>query len=326
MSETANRLLNLLSLLQAPRHWTGPQLAARLEVTVRTVRRDVDRLRSLGYPVDSTAGPDGGYRLAAGASMPPLVLDDAEAVAVAVCLRAGTNGSVADVADAAISALAKLEGVLPTRLRPQVAALGSMTVSLSGVDASGVDPATLVTIAQACRESLVLRFGYRDGHGRSSERRTEPFRLVHTGRRWYLVARDQDRSAWRTFRVDRMVNPTCPGHRFVRSDPPDAARFVAESITTNPYRHQASVLLHAPAAVAAERVPPTVGVVEAIDVDTSRLTTGADDLTALAIHLALLGVDFTVEAPAALATLVRQLGDRLLSSAGVPGSTTATMT
>jgi predicted DNA-binding transcriptional regulator YafY len=202
MLETSARLLRLLALLQARRDWSGAELGERLEVDVRTVRRDIDRLRSLGYPVSASSGLGGGYQLAAGSSMPPLLLDDEETVAVAVALRAAAS-SVARLEETAIRALVKLEQLLPARLRRRVSALHSVTISLAPATA-GPDATMLATIAAACRDHELLELGYRARSGEASHRVVEPIRLVHTDRRWYLVAWDRHRSAWRTFRVDRI--------------------------------------------------------------------------------------------------------------------------
>jgi predicted DNA-binding transcriptional regulator YafY len=353
--DTAARLLHLLSLLQSRRDWVGDELAGRLGVTTRTIRRDVDRLRGLGYPVRAAPGVAGGYRLGAGGALPPLLLDDDEAVAVAVGLRTAAGGTVAGMEETSVRALAKLEQVLPPRLRERVAAVQGSTVPLLAGGPT-VDAGALATIAAACRDSVGLHFEYvRDGAESSStlapptraRRTVEPHRLVHTGRRWYLVARDPDRAVaggidhplhpqnpdqhshpdqhslpdqhshrehdgWRTFRVDRMVDVRSTDRRFIPRDPPDAATFVSTSVSSAPYRHQARVRMHAPAAVVAARVPPTVGLVERVDDNTCVLTTGSNSLDSLAVHLAAIGVDFTVLAPPELAERVHTLGERLL--------------
>jgi len=312
MADRAYRLLRLLSAMQSRAHWTGPELAEPLGVTVRTVRRDIEELRSFGYPVDSDPGREGGYRLAPGASLPPLVLDDDEAVAVAVCLRAGAAGTVRGVGDAAVAALTKLEGVLPLHLRSQVSALGTMTETLGGDDA-GVDAELLVTLAHAARELLVVELDYRDRRARTSRRRVEPYRVVQASRRWYLLARDQQRDAWRTFRLDRIKDSSVAGHRFRRFDAPeDAAAFVAHSLTTAPYAYETETLLHAPIAEVADRIGPTIGTLETVDEHTTRLRMGADDLRYIALRLAGLGIDFTVLSPAELDDELEDLG-RLLT-------------
>jgi predicted DNA-binding transcriptional regulator YafY len=315
--ETSARLLRLLSLLQVRPDWTGTELADRLEVTARTLRRDVQKLRSLGYPVEATPGVAGGYRLGAGAALPPLLLDDDEAVAVALGLRTAASHSVTGVAEASVRALAKLEQVLPARLRERTAALGQATVPLA-VSGPPVDPAALTAIARACRNRELLRFSYRSRTGeptqrsvQPTQRTVEPHRLVQAGNRWYLVARDTDLQDWRTFRVDRIsaVEPT--GVRFVPRDPPDAAAFVSRAVSVAPYRYQARVLVHASAEEVTALIPPTAGVVEPSGPDACVLSTGAGDLTWMAMHLAALGPDFKVLEPPELIEEMRTLASRL---------------
>ena len=313
MVETSARLLQLLSLLQARPEWPGAELAARLEVTPRTLRRDIQRLRDLGYPVQASRGVAGGYRLGAGSSLPPLLLDDEEAIAVVVSLRTAASHTVTGIEETSLRALAKLEQVLPARLRERTAALQQVTVPLAGPRPT-IEPAALMTIAGACRRNVRLAFGYRDHHGAESRRVTEPHRLVHGGHRWYLVARDVDRGEWRTFRADRISDPEPTGVRFVPQDPPDAARFVARAVSAAPYRVQASVVVHAPASAVAEQVTPTSGVVEPLSEDSCLLTTGADSVEAVAFHLGLLGLEFTVREPPELIEHIRQLAGRLQRS------------
>lgn len=317
MLDSSARLLRLLSLLQSRREWAGAELADRLGITVRTVRRDVERLRALGYPVRATPGAAGGYRLGAGASLPPLLLDDDEAVAVAVGLRTAAGGTVSGIEETSLRALAKLEQVLPPRLRHRVTALQAATVALAPA-APAVDASTLAVIAAACRDAERLRFGYQDRDSVVSSREVEPHRLVHTGRHWYLVARDVQREAWRSFRVDRMTEPAPTGRRFTPQDPPDAAAYVSQAVSTAPYRHRARVRLHAPAEVVAQRVPPTVGQLAALDASSCLLTTGSDSLDAIAAHLAWLGIAFDVLEPAELVDRVRALADLLGRSAVAP--------
>src|ERR671914_1812726 len=212
MRQTASRLLELLSLLQARRDWPGAELARRLEVSGRTVRRDVERLRELGYPVESLTGPAGGYRLRAGTAMPPLLLDDEEAIAIAVGLRTAARASVTGIEETSIRALVKLEQVLPTHLRRRVAALGAATIAAPAPGPT-VDPQHLTTIAAACRDSECLRFEYRSRDGTATRREVEPDSLVNLGRRWYLVCWDRRREGWRTFRVDRLTRPAATGVR-----------------------------------------------------------------------------------------------------------------
>ncbi|WP_199239487.1 YafY family protein [Streptomyces sp. ICBB 8177] len=315
MLETSARLLRLLSLLQARREWSGAQLAERLEVTTRTVRRDVDRLRGLGYPVHATSGTAGGYRLGAGAELPPLLLDDEEAVAVALCLRTGASGGVAGMAETAARALAKLEQVLPSRLRHRVQATEAIAVSAQD-GAPTVAQAVLTAIGAACRDHERLRFDYTGHDGRVGRREVEPHRLVHLARRWYLLAWDTERGDWRTFRVDRMVPATPTGPRFTpREPPPDAAAYVARGVTSAVYRHRAVVTLHAPAERVAEYTTQGTATVEAVDDTRCVLRTGFASLDALAVYIALFGVEFEIHEPPELAARMREVGERLLRAA-----------
>lgn len=231
MLSTSARLLELLSLLQSRREWSAAELCARLDVGARTIRRDMQRLRELGYPVDATPGVAGGYRLAAGASLPPLLLDQDEAVAVAVGLRAAASVGVAGIEETSLSALAKLESMLPSAARRRVAAVASAMTSYPGWGPL-VDAEVLATAAAAARDGECLRFAYRDAGGERSRRLVEPLRLVYTGRVWYLVAWDCTREDWRTFRVDRIVAPLSRDRRFALREPParDIARYVQRSI------------------------------------------------------------------------------------------------
>src|ERR1700677_2067928 len=260
MLETSARLLRLLSLFQAQRYWSGVELSERLEVTPRTLRRDVDRLRSLGYPVNSTSGAAGGYQLGAGATLPPLLLDDDEAVAVAVGLRNAASGTVAGIEEASLRALSKLEQVLPSRLRTRVTALHAFILPLANTGPT-VDAKTLSVIAGACRDCEKLRFGYRSRDGAATTREVEPHRLVHTGRRWYLCAWDLGRNNWRTFRIDRIAPKLSTGSRFAPRQPPegDFAAYVSRSVSYAPHAHQARIVLQASVEMAADRVPPMAG-------------------------------------------------------------------
>ncbi|MEV5581002.1 helix-turn-helix transcriptional regulator [Streptomyces parvus] len=314
MLETSARLLRLLSLLQTHRDWSGADLADRLGVTPRTVRRDVDKLRELGYPVNAARGTGGGYQLGAGAELPPLLLDDEEAVAVAVGLRTAAGHGIEGIGESSVRALAKLEQVLPNRLRRRVGALGAFTVPmLHGQDASVVDPGLLTELAAACRDAERLRFAYRTHGGEPSRRTVEPHRLVCTERRWYLVAWDLEREDWRTFRADR-ITPTPPhGPRFVPRPPPaeDLAAYVSQGVAVSAYAARAVILLRAPLAEAAQRISPSAGVLETVDADTCRLTTGAPDLTVLVIHVLMMGIDFEVIEPPELTDLMRDARERL---------------
>jgi len=305
---TSARLLQLLSLLQTRRDWSGTELAERLEVGVRTVRRDVDRLRGLGYPVQATPGVAGGYRLGAGAEMPPLLLDEEEAVAVAVGLRTAASVGVAGIEETSVRALAKLEQVLPSRLRRRVNAVGSATVPYPGTGPA-VDAETLAIIAGAARDHERLRFKYRTHEGQAGRRVVEPHGLVHTGKRWYLVAFDTGRDEWRTFRVDRIDGRPSTDRRFTPREPPakDIANYVSQSVSSARNQWQAKVILHAPLAEVSPRVPRTVGTLEAIDERTTLLRTGADWLGGLAVYVADIGVDFEVLEPPELVQVVKQL-------------------
>jgi predicted DNA-binding transcriptional regulator YafY len=304
--ETSARLLRLLSLLQARRDWSGGLLAERLGVTLRTVRRDVDRLRELGYPVVSRPGAAGGYRLAAGTAMPPLLLDDDEAVAVAVGLR--TAGSVTGIEETSVRASAKLEQVLPARLRGRVAAVGAATVSLAGGGPT-VDPALLTVLATACRDREALRFDYVRSGGVGSRRVVEPVRLACTGRRWYLLCWDRSVPGWRTLRVDRIGSVPSSAGRFPPREPPeeDVAAYVSRAISTAPYRYQGKVLLYASAEVAAERVSSAAGVIEARDAETCVLHVGGPSLAAFPVFVAGIGFEFEVLEPPELVAEVRRL-------------------
>jgi predicted DNA-binding transcriptional regulator YafY len=311
--DTPARLLRLLSLLQSRRAWSGPELAERLSVSGRTVRNDIERLRGLGYPVHATRGAVGGYRLGAGAALPPLLLDDDEAVAVAVGLRTAAGGAIAGIEEASVRALAKLEQVLPTRLRRRVAALGEFTVRVPpDTAAPAVDPGLLTLLAAVCRDHERLRFDYRDHAGGASVRTVEPHRIVTWGRRWYLVAWDVDRGDWRTFRVDRISPREPTGPRFAPRTPPsdDLAAYVSENVSAAAWRYRARITVYAPAREVADRITPAVGTVEPIDEHSCTLVTGADTLETLSVYIGLLGVDFTVTEPPELVARLRELAGR----------------
>lgn len=317
MLQTSARLLRLLSLFQAQRYWGGEELSKRLEVTARTLRRDVDRLRSLGYPVHSTSGIAGGYQLGAGATLPPLLLDDDEAVAVALGLRTSASSGVTGIEEASVRALLKLEQVLPPRLRHRVAALHGFIVPLE-TRAPTVDANLLSIIAGACRDNEGIRFSYHNRTGAPSTRAVEPHRVVHTGYRWYLVAWDIGRKDWRTFRVDRIEGKPKTSTRFKPRKPPegDFAAFVSKSLSQVPYPFRARVTLHAPVEALAKRIPPSAGVLETIDENSCMLHTGSHSLESMAIHLAWLGVAFQVHEPPELITHLRTLADRFHAAAG----------
>lgn len=306
MLETSARLLRMLSLLQSPRDWTGPELAERLGVTTRTVRNDVDRLRNLGYPVHATPGAAGGYKLGAGASLPPLLLDDEEAVAIALSLR--TQDS-----ETATRALAKLEQVLPSRLRHRVAAVQEFTVGT----AKEMDPQVMVAVVNACRARERLRFDYVRFNGTEDRREVEPYRLVHVRGRWYLVAWDVGRQDWRTFRADR-ISPRVPtGPRFAPRELPDLEAYLAQGLATAAWRFRATVLVHAPAEEVALKVPAAL--VEAVDTATCRMTAGADTAEMLAVYLGMLGCEFEVDGPPELVQHLGKTADRFRRAINTAG-------
>ncbi|SED18733.1 Predicted DNA-binding transcriptional regulator YafY, contains an HTH and WYL domains [Streptomyces sp. TLI_105] len=318
MTDTPARLLNLLSLLQTPREWPGSELAERLSVSPRTIRRDIDRLRDLGYPVEATMGAVGGYRLVAGTAMPPLLLDDEEAVAIAVGLRAGAGHAIEGVEEASVRALAKLEQVLPSRLRHRVSVLQNATIPLTRGDGATVTTATLTTLAGTVTGHERLRFGYRAGDGTETKRLVEPYRLVSTGRRWYLVAYDLGREDWRTFRVDRVSEPLATGARFAPRELPsgDAATYMARSMARAQGEVDLDVTFAAPAEFVVARLPSHL-VPVATGPDRCRLRARvADSVEWLALRLALMDVDFTVHGPGPLITYMRDLSTRLASAAG----------
>ena len=308
---TASRLLTLLSLLQGRRDWPGGELAARLDVSGRTVRRDVERLRELGYPVESLTGPAGGYRLAAGTAMPPLLLDDEEAIAIAVGLRTAARSSVAGIEETSVRALVKLEQVLPAHLRRRVQALQASTVTMPSGGGPTVDPQCLTTLAAACRDHERVRFAYEGRDGTASRRDVEPHTLVALGRRWYLVAWDPGRDAWRTFRVDRIDGPT-PSARFKPRKLPggDAAAFVAKGLRSATYRYEARVVFHAPAEEVRRRMPHAWGEVTPIGDGRCVHVTSDDHLGWLAMRIAMVGVDFDVDGPPELLEHLAGLAER----------------
>ncbi|MFJ7630467.1 helix-turn-helix transcriptional regulator [Streptomyces sp. NPDC097595] len=322
MTDTPARLLNLLSLLQTPREWPGSELAERLDVSPRTIRRDIDRLRDLGYPVEASRGSVGGYRLVAGAAMPPLLLDDEEAVAIAVGLRAGAGHAIEGVDEASVRALAKLEQVLPSRLRHRVSTLQNATVPLARGDGSTIDPETLTVMASAVTGRERLRFAYRAGDGAETRRQVEPYRLVSTGWRWYLVAYDLGREAWRTFRVDRVSDPFATGARFTPRELPegDAAEFLSSSMARRQPETEVEVSFAAPPEFVASRLHGRMGPLEPEGEDGCRLRAVLrDQLEWVAVRLAMVDCEFTVHRPPQLVAYVTELGGRL-SRAGSGGA------
>jgi predicted DNA-binding transcriptional regulator YafY len=323
MLTASSRLLRLLALLQTRRHWAGAELAERLEVHPRTLRRDIDRLRELGYPVHASSGVAGGYAFRPGHALPPLLLDDDEALAAAIALRTATAGAVAGIEEASLRALVKLEQVMPPRLRRRIDALRSAILPM---DRAGpvVDAARLAQLAAACRDQLRLSFDYADGRGRATARTVEPQGVVHTGQRWYLVAWDPAREDWRTFRIDRIAGALATGAHFApRASPEggDLRAYVSRSLAVSPYSEQARVVLHAPREEMARRIPPSAGLLEAIDAKRCLLQCGANALDSLVYWLMALDVDYEVLEPAALKQRLRVAGERLarcLAAGGRP--------
>lgn len=319
MAETSARLLSLLSLLQTPREWPGPELARRLDVTTRTVRNDVERLRRMGYPVQATRGAVGGYRLSAGAAMPPLLLEDDEAVAVAVSLRTATGGAVEGLEETALRALTKLQQVLPPRLGRRVDALQSHTVRVPGHSrGQQVEGKLLAFIAGTARDREIMRFRYSDFSRTGTERRVEPYRLVNWGRRWYLVAFDLERADWRTFRVDRITEPRAIGHRFSLRPLPaeDIAAYVAAKTRQVQMKVQGRVIVHAPAEEVAARLGTWSGSIEPQGPRRCLLQLGGRSVDDIAFWLGALEADFEVVDSPELAAAVRRIAGRYARATG----------
>ena len=320
MVQTSARLLALLSLLQVRREWTGQELADRLEVGPRTIRRDVEKLRSLGYPVEAAPGVAGGYRLGAGGDLPPLLLDDAEAVAVAVGLRTAASGRIAGIEETSVRALAKLEQVLPARLRRRVSALGDAT-SAFGVDGPRIDADLLATLAGACRDGVRLRFGYVARDDKATQRNTEPTAVVYSGYRWYLVAFDLDRDDWRTFRIDRIRGKVRPGERGRRRTVPggDPAAYVKEQLrgagSGEAQAPPGQVRLAIQAARAKARIPNRYATVEPDGEDSCIVTTRGSWSREFLVWMALLDEPMEVLGPPELVQAAQALVARLGAAA-----------
>ncbi|BBY87373.1 helix-turn-helix transcriptional regulator [Mycolicibacterium tokaiense] len=297
MSETTGRVLQLLGLLQSRRVWTGEELARRLGVTGRSVRRDIERLRELGYPVHASTGHGGGYQLGAGAALPPLLLDPDEAVAMAVCLRLAAGGSVAGVGESALRALSKLDQVMPARLRSQVSAVHEATTTLTAGSDTPVEPEALMALARACRDHEHVDAAYTDIRGNETSRRLEPYHLVTTGRRWYLLAWDRDRDDWRTLRLDRMSEVLARGTTFTPREAPDAASYVSRAISSNSYRYVAKVRYFCSKDIVEQHFSPSAATVEADGPDTCLVSAGADDPERIPLFLAMVGQPFEILGP-----------------------------
>jgi predicted DNA-binding transcriptional regulator YafY len=314
MANTSARMLRLLSLLQTHRYWPGTELAERLEVSERTLRRDIDRLRDLGYPVDASRGVAGGYQLRSGAAMPPLLLDDEEAVAIAAGLRAAAG--LTGIEEISVRALTKVIAVMPARLRRRVDALRSHAAPASFGGGPTIDPGVLTLLAQACRDDERLRFDYISREGDATPRHVEPNHLVCLRRHWYLLAWDLERHDWRTFRVDRLTEPRSTGARFRQRALPggDPAVFVRDRIAPAATRFEVEVIVHLPAEDARRVVAHTGGTVEFVDAGSCLLRMTTDDLNWPTFALGAMNARFDIVSPPELGAFVHDLGQRLLDA------------
>ena len=322
MLSSSSRLLRVLSLLQTRSHWAGQDLAERLEVHPRTLRRDIDRLRQLGYPIHASSGVAGGYAFRAGQSLPPLLLDDEEALAVAIALQIAAAGTVSGVEESSLRALVKLEQVMPARLRQRTDALRSAILPMQRIGPT-VDAGVLATLATACRDQLQVGFSYRDVKGRSTTRTVEPQGLVHTGSRWYLVAWDPGRSDWRTFRLDRVEGEPVNGDHFAPRAGPgggDLRAYVAGAIAVDIHGEEARVVLHQPLEVMAPRIPLAAALLEAIDANRCLMRCPAHQLDWLVYWLMSLDVEFEALEPPALIERLRAAGERVARALAPTGS------
>lgn len=313
MLSSSSRLLRVLSLLQTRSHWAGGELAERLEVHPRTLRRDIDRLRQLGYPIHASSGVAGGYAFRAGQALPPLMLDDEEAQAVAIALRIAAAGTVSGVEESSLRALVKLEQVMPSRLRRRIDALRSAILPMQRTGPT-VDAGMLATLSAACRDQLQVGFAYRDGQGRSTTRKVEPQGLVHTGSRWYLVAWDPARDDWRTFRIDRVDGAATIGAHFAPRAAPgggDLSAYVAGTLAAAVQGEQARVVLHKSMEVMSQRIPPAAALLEPIDDTRCLMRCGTHEIDTLVFWLMALDVDFEVLDPPALVDRLRLSGERI---------------
>lgn len=322
MLSSSSRLLRLLSLLQSRRHWAGPELAERLEVHQRTLRRDIDKLRSLGYPVQASSGVAGGYAFRPGQALPPLMLEDDEALAVAIALRTAAAGTVAGVEEAALRTVVKLEQLMPARLRRRIDALRSAILPMEQLGPT-VDAGMLATLAGACRDQLRLRFGYTDIRGAATQRAVEPQGVVYTGSRWYLVAWDPSREGWRTFRIDRISAPVEVASHFAPRPSPeggDLRAFVSRSLSIEAYPERARVVLHAPLELLAQRISPAAGQLTALDAGRCVLECGIPSLNHMVHWLLAIDVGFEVLAPPALQQRLQAVAQRIQQALAIAAS------
>lgn len=312
------RLLGLLSLLQGRREWSGAELAERLEVTGRTVRRDIEQLRGLGYPIEGTTGIGGGYRLRSGTELPPLLLDDEEAIAVAAGLRTAAGAGIAGVDEASIRALAKLEQLLPARLRRQIDAAAAATTAVAVPARATLDPATLGCVAAACRDHEVLAFEYRSRQGAGGRRRVEPYSLVVVTGLWYLVAYDLARDAWRVFRLDRITAPFPTRSHFIPRPLPAAgpADLLRERLREAPYRYQVTATVRLSSAAVRERLPRLLpSRVEELGGGICRIVLGDDELGSVVADLARLDAGMRLDGPRQTLRDIERAARRLATAA-----------
>ena len=316
MLTASARLLSLLSLLQSRPHWSGAALAERMAIHPRTLRRDIDRLRQLGYPIHASTGVAGGYAFRAGRALPPLLLDDEEAMAAAIALRTAVTGTISGIEQTAITALVKIEQAMPPRLRPRLEALRSAILPTDQIGPL-VDAGRLTTLAAACRDQVQLAFAYTDREGQPSSRQVEPQGVVHIDRRWYLVAWDCLRADWRTFRIDRIASAPVVGAHFApRAGPGDGdlRRWVARSLSFGQYPDEARIILHAPLAALRQRIPASAGVLEVVDGQRCLLRCGANPIRSVIYWLLAMDLEFEVLGPPALIERLRETGERVARS------------
>ena len=316
MLTTSARLLSLLSLLQSRPHWSGATLAERMEIHPRTLRRDIDRLRQLGYPIHASTGVAGGYAFRAGRALPPLLLDDEEALAAAIALRTAVTGTISGIEQTAITALVKIEQAMPPRLRPRLEALRSAILPTDQIGPL-VDAGRLTTLAAACRDQVQIAFEYTDREGQPSSRQVEPQGVVHTDRRWYLVAWDCLRADWRTFRIDRIASAPLVGAHFAPRVGPgdgDLRRWVARSLSLGQYPDEARIILHAPLAALRQRIPASAGALEVVDGQRCLLRCGANPMGSVIYWLLAMDLEFEVLGPPALIERLRETGERVARS------------
>jgi predicted DNA-binding transcriptional regulator YafY len=313
MADTPGRMLTLLGLLQHRPSWTGSELSSRLDVTERTVRRDIDRLRELGYPVEASPGVNGGYQLGRGGALPPLLLGDDEAMAVALGLRGAVDGSVTGLEEAAVSVLTRLDQLLPQHLATRVRQLHEATAQLDGPTSERVSAGVLVALGQACSRAVRIRFAYADRRGQASNRLIEPYRLVRVGPRWYLVGRDVDRRDWRTFRVDRVAELETVGTPFTFDDPPDPVALVRQGLRVRVWPYEARLRVDASAEDVARVIPSALAIVST-DGSSTVVEVGSLSIERMVRYLAGLPVSCEVLDPPELRAALRRHAERVVAA------------